>query len=339
MANPTQYLNSIEYIIQTNTEYENHLVVASEFIEQIEKLGAMHEEDIWCSRIVDDIKKYPDPGSHWKSWRRVFLLMKDACKRFNPNELIVGNLGDPILYSLVLDLGKSKKVVALDDGIPSISILRARNRGSFYSKYHVLPLRSAIRLLLGINKILLFTPVLPEIYFFSMFKLKGGLQDEVRFNDYSWLRDKVIGQVDSKSAFFIGSHVVERGIIAKDTYLNAIQTIAKQVSEEGFQMRYVPHRAESAKVLNDIGQMVPLCKINIPIEFAFLNSAVPKLIIGNFTSALFTLSRIYSNSEVRSYLFHHNSIRGSRNETKADIVRVQNEIALDPLIINRPIPE
>lgn len=339
IGNPTHYLNSIEYIYQADPEFENHLVMATEFVEGVGALKSMHSQHFWNSEVVDDIREYENEPAHWRSWRRVHSLMRNAIEVIRPDELVIGNLGAPIFYALVLKSNKKGiKIVVLDDGIPSISILRARNSGNFYRKYHFIPFRSALRLLLCCGQFLPLRRSPSSVVLFTLFRLKGSPSDLIVLNEYSWLKKKVLGSVDSSLAYFIGSHIVERGIVLKEDYLMAIRTVAEDMKKANIQIKYIPHRAESSLMLKEIAGIIPLHNVNGPIEYAFLKQGPPNLVVGNFSSALFTISRIYTNTVVVSYLFNEKVIKGSPVETKKDIVRIQNEILLDPIIESRKLP-
>jgi hypothetical protein len=330
--NPTHYINSVEYIDYLNINGTNHLLVVSEFVEAIKELIENHGSNLWASIYVEDIKKYKTPSSHWQTWRLMYKLINETYLKIFPDELILGNIGDPLLYSIALKASKRIRFVALDDGIPSINILRTRNANRFFFKYHILSFRYTIRLFLASNHFLFFCSQPKKIVFFTMFKLDGAIRDICIFNQYSYLKSKICSKIENNLAYFVGTQIVDKGIVSKNTYLNSLKSIVNELKKEVKNVYYLPHRAESDFMMNEIQRILPIKKINVPLEFAFLSNSSPKIIAGNFSSALFTLSRLYNKVEIRSYVFNENLILGSKIETKQDIINIQDELCKDPFI-------
>jgi hypothetical protein len=114
--------------------------------------------------------------------------------------------------------------------------------------------------------------------------------------------------------------------------LNSIDWISKQVKSEGYQFVYVHHRSESPKIREKIAQFYSTRQYQRPLELAFIDQPRPTMFLGHFSSALFTLSRIYPNSTIKAFLFKDKYINGTQLEPKDYTLRVQQALVADKKI-------
>jgi len=103
----------------------------------------------------------------------------------------------------------------------------------------------------------------------------------------------IIGGVESADVFFIGSKVVDAGIITLDCFLNLMASVFHYFAplNDGV-FYYIAHRDESGKVLSEV------CKIGftvktytLPIEVEMIGADItPKAFVSFYSTALYNLS-------------------------------------------------
>ena len=151
-------------------------------------------------------------------------------------------------------------------------------------------------------------------------------------NNYAWTASHVIEHPNNGQAYFIGSHLPDRKVVSAEDYLSSIRLIKAKTESEGYQFKYIHHRGESREIREKLSEITDTIEFDLPLELALMDVPRPDLILGHFSSALFTLSRLYKSSRIKAYLFEENKIIGSIFESKNYILSVQRAIEKDPVI-------
>ena len=333
VANPTHYINALELTETFKDRFgQKTLVMLTEFTGGINTIDQILQNDPWEEKHFINLNDFPVAASTRKGWQLCYKKIESFLGQFTYDYLVVGNLGDSIFYSVILKFRKKiKKIIALDDGTPSIKILNARHQKKDYWRFHFRSPRIVSKLLFGIKIFFPFYAPPQEVEFFTIFHLKGSLNDTIVQNNLTILKKLYQdNQIDSNKAYFVGSHLVDKGLVSERTYLSELKKIKAYHDERNQELKYIKHRAESDKILKKIEQIVPIKTYNSPLEFALAEEALPGEISSFFSSALFTLRKIHSSKiKIKAYKFDPSEILGSSEETPADILTIYDTMALD----------
>ena len=333
MVNPTQYLNAVEYANYSG-EGENHMAIMTRYSESIKLIDELGASDFWTSVKQLHVPLKHEIHSNKALWILRRKFMEEAFQIVKPDELIVGNVGDSSMYPFtVRQKNKVEKVTYLDDGTPSFYVSEQRFHGGFLSEWHMRSSSYQVKNLLY-NKVLLPLSYPPEsMRFFSIYKLNTLTKDVFIENQYTWVKSKILNkEIEKGAAYFIGSHIVDRQLISRKEYLSSLTAIQNTLREEGLKFFYVHHRGESEGIRNELRSKFDCLEFKLPLELVFLNQTKPEVFAGQFSSALFNLSRIYSDQQTRAFLFKDGILRGTANESLDYLVSTQKAIFNDDRI-------
>ena len=147
VLNPTQYLNAVEYVYATGKQ-EDHILIMTKFMKGIRELDKLGARETWASvsELNFDEMTFSNDGEFWKACKDY------AYKVFNligPQQLILGNLIDNLIYPFVLSVNsRVERITALDDGTPTLDLANNRYLRKFYSAYHLKSFRTLVKNLL-----------------------------------------------------------------------------------------------------------------------------------------------------------------------------------------------
>lgn len=332
VLNPTHYLNAAEYVHSLDGG-ENHILVLTRFSKGIEAIDALGAHKLFTKIHRVEMVAKDQIHSDVSFWRKNFDILKPIFQELNPDEIVVGNLVDNNIYPLIL-WAKSRisKLTLLDDGTPSLNLAHTRFNGTFRKVYHNRNYKNVLKHLYTFKWLLHFKSLPNKVSFFSLFELDVRQPDELIANDYAWVQSKVSKIINDEIVYFIGSHIVDRKLLGEKDYLNSIIEVKKYYQEKGKSLIYIHHRGESEHMKAEVSKLCKTISFDLPLELAFLEEKKPYEFAGHFSSALFTLSRIYRDSKVRAFLFSDNKIKGTSNEPKDYILRLQKTIQSDSKI-------
>lgn len=339
IVNPTQYLNAIEYINQQGCS-EDHLVIITPYYSGIQAINKLGTSKFWTSVELLNTSQYKQHSSDYLFWKDSWKFLNRVYRDIKPQSIVVGNIIDGFIYPLILkEKRRLTEIVVLDDGTPTLGVLDKRINGGFYSAYNFRSWRIVLKYIVYLKFLpLLYCPP-KKLTFFTLFNISGPRQDKLIVNRYDWIKSKIDNHEANCEALFIGSHLVDRGVVSKNDYLNSLLLIKSDLKSEGKEMIYVHHRGESLEMREAIAKICPTKDFDQPLEFYFLNHSKPEIIAGHFSSALFTLSRIYNSVSIRAYLFTENQILGSEYESKKYILQVQKKLEEDLNVDSRSLSD
>ncbi len=191
--------------------------------------------------------------------------------------------------------------VLFDDGSATIAIHHykydfSKYRGS--AKWKKKLKTPILRLLFGgIEKITLFT----------MYDLSPYPKQKYFKNSFAYLKQKIsIEFSNDEVIYFIGGNWVESKEIKKEDYINLLVKIFKKYVDKKKKIVYLAHRRETLEKFKKLKAKLELkwefVAPEVPVEIYFLQKKEnPMNIVGFSSTALFTLSKMYSPKHLISF--------------------------------------
>lgn len=223
------------------------------------------------------------------SWRRLAQAAR-AAREVGPVDFVfLGNYRDHMMRHFA-QRARHRRVVALDDGMSTLAIVRARGRTT--SARPRLTMRRRMETLMGGR-----FGDLPCVTFFSVYRLHAPAGDQVVTHAYAHLRGQVAEAARSEAVYFLGSPFVDLGMYGLEEYLDLMSAAAARFPSRP--LVYMPHRAESPATLAEVARRTPFRveRPEFPIEWELARAAVrPRTLCGWYSSALENCHRIFGPS-------------------------------------------
>ena len=218
-----------------------------------------------------------------------------------------------VYYQFLMSGLKKSKIIAFDDGASSINLL------GLYIRNKSIPNLNGAESFSNWKRAFfrVFNVQLENVdfcfkYFYTIFPFKHDSIKNVSFNE-SEFDDKLI---DYNSAVFLGGPYLEKKIITRDTYNNALQGFVKANSDKS--LYYIPHRSESLEMLNIIKLKFPKIKIlrtDLAVELFYLEQKhVPISFYSLYSTALFTLPMYFRGIKCYSRFIETERIKEEHRE-------------------------
>lgn len=336
IGSPTHYINALELLHSGLVHFnEKYLIVISGFVEGIatidSRLGTKNE---WNNSYIYNLRTESN-ASDLKYWKLQMSYLEDVLVPNTNDYIVIGNLGSALFYAWAQKNRKlSKKFIILDDGTPSINLLQARSANTDYKLQHLSFFKHQLKISSGFGVFLPFRRTLKKLTFFTMFNLKGRKDDVIWQNSYTFLSQNCKSRKkEHEAVYLIGQQVVDKRLILAGHYLNAIKFLKAHYELEGRKIFYIFHRAEGKEIRNKIGNLTETLSFDTPLEFAFSQNPLPGQMVGFFSSAMFTLSRIYKGElSITCARFPYELIQSGYQESAADIKNIYKAAEMDPYI-------
>jgi len=195
---------------------------------------------------------------------------------FNKNKYTVFLLGDyhsgylSLLRRVCL---KDKKVIYLDDGSSTIRANNSFTEDKFFD-------------------------------WFTIYDLKKLPKQIIVQHDFPYLRSKIQKSVLSRNntTIILGDKFYEAGLLTRDNSNKIMQQLMHKLIGE--KVIYMAHRGESVEKLDYLRERykISVIKNDFPIElYGFYTKELPKQVVSFFSTALFSLQKIYPEIEVKLY--------------------------------------
>lgn len=245
---------------------------------------------------------------NYESNIRFFLSKLIYLKRIKNkaiNFLFIGHLNEYFNQLAICNI-KCKSVFVIDDGAATIKQNEDFNQPLTLFKIHNLTkpggiIKKVITTLTGFKD-----QSMVAINWFSMFKFIPSNGNKYFTHSFALLKDieenKLLNKKSlSDKIYFIGANLVNaKVLISKNSYKELLGNIFENVGNNS-NLVYVPHRFEELDFLEDI-----FCKYNVEIirpntiiEIFFVqNQIIPSRIISFYSTALFSLNKIYPYSKI-----------------------------------------
>lgn len=280
---PLQFLNALEYLRNKKQGCEILVLTTDKTnIAQIRKIES------------EFMSKFPLLAFGFLNvemqWVIKLAYVKWMVKIKNYETVVIGNFNNVIGYYLAVKFSKIKKeVVLLDDGLATVKIYTDRNvhnikynKSIFGGKFI-----DVYRNLLGLNS----SNEIPNLEFYTSYDLEKkqkAVYDQVVIQDKEKISHKVIQE---DLVWFIGSPVVEYGILPREKYDLVIRSMVEKLKNNGKKIHYILHRFEDEKI-----EGLTYKKFDKPLEVIFQELEVlPEFIISFYSSALINLASIYDS--------------------------------------------
>lgn len=251
---------------------DNYLVVVNRTgTDSADTSHKMREMDAGWARIIH-VRETPRRGPArvpirlWNTFKIALAYRSAGGKVF---------LGDPMIDWFGM-LGKifGGEVVWLDDGAASVNVLhRFRNTDALTTP----------------------NPTTPR--YFTIFADDATISASngaIMRNDLSYLRSLGVPDqpTEPRTALFIGQWLSENGGVDQDAEVAALRHAVSLL--DGWTVTYVPHRHETEAKLARFADFVDIVRFDEALERKLLKSPTkPEMILGWYSSALFTLKRLY----------------------------------------------
>jgi len=195
---------------------------------------------------------------------------------FNKNKYTKYFLGDyhsrylTLLRKLCL---KNKKVIYLDDGSSTIRANNSFSRDRFFD-------------------------------WFTIYELTALPKQSIVQHDFPYIRGKIKQKVLDKSnkTIIIGDKFYEAGLLSQKDSNKILEKLMDRL--EGEDVIYMAHRGESIEKLESIRKKydIDVIKNDFPIElYGLYAEKLPKRVVSFFSTALYSLKKIYPEIEVKLY--------------------------------------
>jgi arsenate reductase-like glutaredoxin family protein len=333
IANPTHYLNAVELVNQFPDRFGHTvMIILTEYYPSILRQDELLGKNFWSERHVFDMNALGLPPSHPKTWRWLYTKSNEVILNGSVDEFIIGNLGDAVLYALLLKHHQRvARPIVLDDGTPTINIFTSRRNNTDYNRYHNVGWRMLLKNIVGMSLVLPLSRPIPRLEFFTMFRLKAGENDVVTHNAMSVIGNMYEGmKPDPNKVLFVGSHIVEKGLVSEEVYLQSLLKVVREYAIQGKVIQYIKHRGQSSEMLAKIASIIEVNSFEMPMEFALKTYGIPGEVAGFFSTALFSLRGIHKTIKITSYRFPDAEIMGSYQESKKDILAIYESLEADP---------
>lgn len=158
-----------------------------------------------------------------------------------------------------------------------------------------------------------------KINFFSFFDLKQKKDEEILKNEFNTISTQFKMENNfSEKVYFLGQPIYNKEI--KETvFLNYLEKVLEYYSEK--ELVYLKHRYEEPtekikELLKKYNVVIEQNKYPIELEF-LIRKEYPKYITGFFSTAIYTLSRMFKDSDVKAFYINKDEFF---NEDRAEVV-------------------
>lgn len=276
VESPLQLLNAYEVIQYFKLEHYTLLVRFSNKPENDTQLSNVLARLPFVQSSVIKIYLSSNQKKTADYLKLIFIKILSVIYTYKYETVYSGNY-DSKLFRLIASRFKLDNIFLLDDGNKSIRIQSEFSKESF-------------------------------CHLFTMFDLEPFEGQKVIRNIYSSIRAlcNKYSYADNK-VLFLGSGMSEIGITTEEYYLCLIKSISAFYQRLGFEVVYIPHRAEKEDKLKKIqsNDNIKLAKLNYPIELLGMYFEFKPVVVCSFCStAILTLKIIY-DMEVECFHFDY----------------------------------
>ncbi len=153
------------------------------------------------------------------------------------------------------------------------------------------------------------------IHLYTMFELEPYTHQKIITNRFPVLASRmesVKNISDSSHVFFIGANLVELGIVTEEYFFDCMEYIYDYYRKKQKKFIYLPHRREENAKLIKMRKLFGL-EIQNPdyiLELYFYyNQLYPEHIASFYSTALYSLKKIYNSSSVHAFKLNPNRVQ------------------------------
>lgn len=213
---------------------------------------------------------------HLKSFRGVFLVLRLIFEGYFYRRIFIGDENSRI-FSLAVKFINVNKLVLMDDGVAT---LNSNKNWLSFKRFSMFPF--------GVNTTL---------------------------NKFPYLTTYIERQ-NTYQHIIIGMDLISAGICTATDYFEFITNVAGTFPSEADSVLYIPHRNEEQNDLDGLNKIlnIQVQKTQLPIELVGLELFLQPITISTFfSSAIFSMEKIYHNCEFFIYRIPECKIHKRRN--------------------------
>ena len=240
------------------------------------------------NNVFDEIVLLNGESKSMTGWRKKFKEINLLTQHSRVENIFIGDYQDGLSRHFSNKL-KSANTYLLDDGFATLLINQKLNNGSIsnnkdYLKYLISGFKYSYK-------------VKNEIKFFTFFE-HDMIRESIQHSFEILTNERTLVFFDDE-LYFLGSPVVEDGILSESKYLGLVHDYL--LSSNCTNKYYLPHRREKKnkikKIIDKTG-VETLC-VNLPVEIYLLKNKIePSVVTSLFSTALYTLSKILKQSKI-----------------------------------------
>lgn len=280
--------------------------------DQIKKLFSFIENNV----EIIEVKHYLNRQI---TYIKLLLLIK-SFNKYKFDKIFIGSFVSWTMKVAIINI-KHNSVFLLDDGVQTITYQKYfYNNSSLENNYRLL-----YKKLLGMILNLRINNENLKLNLFTCFDLKpNDPNQKIIKHQFSFLKLEN-KSTSSDTVYFIGSNLSGSKIISQNEVLKALYNIKKYYQKQNLKFLYIAHRLDDEKKLKRINEDlgIPIIKFNNILEIEFINmSTLPLRIASFFSTALYTLSKIFNIKNVDSFRIN---LDYSNYDKKQHIQNIYNE--------------
>lgn len=243
------------------------------------------------------------------------LLLKNALSKNNYYRIFIGEFRSIWMRSFINTLNPKEHFV-LDDGNVIIELQKKYlSMGSYphTSKWDDL-LWKCGRLIISVLHINYSKN--SEFDLFTCFNIIPNSQKQkVLKHNFEYLKlNSQNKEIKKHTVYFFGGNLSETGIISEDEEISLLNKIIKYYRTNNYTFIYIPHRRENVKKIKRINDCLgsKILRFKYPAEYEFIISkSHPEIISSFFSTALYTVSQMFTFSSVDSFIIPHNKVNAA----------------------------
>ena len=291
---PLQLLNAIEAKHYFKTTHNILVLMYNSELNEIDynqKINLV-ETDEWEEIIYYDLAKIAKKKRFFEQVKLIKKLKKDTYEYLFPGDF--GTIQQAIMANI-----NTENIYLLDDGTASITIYDKIKDQLFFNK---IPFSKKMKLL-RYRLMNLKYEIKQDINFFTIYNLQSLEHRKVIQHDFSYIKQSRLQKCEKSSDIYIlGQKLVEINWMNEEKYIEYLKKIIiLMMDKHDGKIIYKPHRSEKitpayACLINDRFSIDEHINEG-PIETVLIDKNIyPAVIISFFSSALFTLDKIFDDT-------------------------------------------
>lgn len=295
IRSPLQILNAYEAIAHFDLKHNVFLIVQN----HLDKNNVQMKEMLSMCEYEELIEMPPSKSNYFR-----YVALTRKLKKYHYNFVFFGNFGS--FQKLLLANLAYKKSYLLDDGAYTLEYHEGLPGTKQYTSIR------DIRFLLAGLSIKRKKPVA----YFTIFDLERKGEEEIVLHSFYHLK-KGMGDILTlnNNIYFLGQCFVSADVVSYEAYLHYIKIVKNDF--KGEKIVYIAHRAEiiteELRTLED--ENFKIFENTMPIEMYFISQKIkPKCVVSFYSTALFTLAKIFDKSIVKSYAICGEDLKAKRKE-------------------------
>lgn len=304
IRSPLQILNAYEAIVHFELKHNVFLIVQN----HLEKNNIQMKEMLTMCEYEELIEMPPSKSNYFR-----YVALTRKLKKHRYNFIFFGNLGS--FQKLLLANIEYEKSYLLEDGTSTLVFHKELSE----EKQHI-SWRDIRFLLAGLH-----IKRKKPVAYFTIFDLERKGKEEIVQHSFEYLKRALCQNFLSvDEVYILGQNIVAVGLVSDNAYLHYIEKIKNDFL--GKKIVYIPHRAEtiSQELESFVNENFIIFENTMPIELYFMNHKIkPKKVVSFYSTALFTLSKIFDTSLIKSYKICETDMQ---NKRKNEVLLVQSSI-------------